>query len=768
MNLSDLDPITFPPQITASATPAAVGRRSFLKLAALAGGGFALALYLRGVPALAADAPSGGPGSPAVPVPEPGDFSPSLFIRITPAGEIILLATNPEGGQGVKTALPMIIAEELDVGWEQVRVVQAGLNPALGRQLAAGSRATPSHYDEYRLLGATARALLVSAAAARWGVPGAELSTPGDATVHHAGLGRSATYGELASGAAALPLPAKEAVKLKSPAEFRLLGRRIGGVDNPALVAGKPLFGLDVRQPGQLFATFARCPVYGGVLRDADSDLEAAKAAPGVVAVFPVRASGVPSGVAVVAKTTWQAFRARELLKLEWDEGRTAGDSSAGFAAAAVAAWARPPAGDPLRNEGDFDATYAAPDSVRVEARYTYPFLSHANLEPQNCTARFENGHLEVWAPSQAPQRGRDDAAKALGLAPEAVTVHLTRIGGGFGRRLTNDFVAEAAVIAREVPGVPVQLVWTRADDMRHDWYRPGGYHALRGAVDAAGRVVAWNEHFVTFAAGYDTDRVAGVGALAHEEFPGSLIPNCRIHQTPLPHGIPLGPWRAPRTSAQCFAQQGFLDELAHAAGRDPVELRLALLGEPRSIAPASGRGASFDTGRMAGVVRLAAEKSGWFGPKLPRGRGRGIAFQFSHLGYAAIVCEVTVSPAGELTVDRVVVAADVGRQILNLSGAENQSEGSVVDGISSCLIQKVTFAAGRAEQSGFADMPLLRISASPRVIETHFLLSDHPPTGLGEPIIPPVPPALVNAIFAATGRRVRDLPINETDLSWA
>ncbi len=756
MNLSEIDPITFPPVV---AEPASPGRRSFLKLAALAGGGFALALYMRGADALAAEPPP----SPAA---ADGDFSPSLFIRITPAGVITLLASNPEGGQGVKTSLPMIIAEELDVAWEQVTIVQADLDAGLGRQAAAGSRATPTHYDPFRRLGATARTLLVAAAAARWGVRAAELTTPGDATVVHAASARRATYGELATAAAALPLPDKDAVKLKNPADFRLLGRRIGGVDNPALVTGSPLFGLDVRRPAQLFATLVRCPVFGGVLKS--SDPKAALASPGVVAVFPVKAPGIVSAVAIVARTTWQAFRARELLVLEWDEGRVAGDSSAGFLAAAERAWASAPAAPALREDGDFATAFAAPDLMRVEARYTYPFLSHANLEPQNCTALFENGRLEVWAPTQEPKRGRDDAAKALGLPPEAITVHLTRIGGGFGRRLTNDFVAEAAVVAREMPGVPVQLVWTRADDMQHDWYRPAGYHSLRGAVDAAGRVVAWSDHFVTFAAGYDTDRVSGLASLRVDEFPGRLVPHCLIHQTPLPHGIPLGPWRAPRASAQCFAQQCFLDELAHAAKRDPVELRLALLGEPRAIPPAEKGAPTFDTGRMAGVVRLAAEKSGWGGAPLPRGRGRGIAFQFSHLGYAAIVFEVTVTPAGELTIDRVIVAADVGRQIVNLSGAENQSEGSVVDGISSCLVQRITIVGGRAEQTGFADMPLLRLTAAPRRIETHFLLSDNPPTGLGEPIIPPVPPALANAIFAATGHRIRDLPLNQTDLRWS
>lgn len=755
MDLHDIDPVTFPPRLAAAG---GLDRRSFLRLGALAGGGLALALYLR--PAVAWAGLESGPAlAPAA----EGDFVPNLFVRITTAGEITLLASNPECGQGVKTSLPMIIAEELDAPWEGLRVVQADFDPRLGRQAAGGSRATPTHYESFRALGATARQLLLAAAAERWSVPVAELGTKGDARVVHAASGRSATYGELAAAAAKLPLPDEKSVALKNPAEFRLLGRRIGGVDNRALVTGEPLFGLDVRRPGQKFAAFVKCPVFGGRVRSAA--LDAARAAPGVRAVFEVKAPGVASGVAIVADSTWQAWKARDLLKIEWDEGRTAAESSAGFAAAAEAAWAAGTGGKVVRDDGDFAAVFAREDLVKVEARYTYPFLSHANLEPQNCTALFADGRLEVWAPTQQPERGRTEAAKALGIAPEAITIHLIRMGGGFGRRLTNDFVAEAAAIARELPGTPVQLVWDRADDMTHDWYRPAGYHRLRGAVDPSGRAVALADHFVTFAAGYDTAEPSTVGLLAADEFPSRLFEHCHLRQEPLSHGIPLGPWRAPRTSAQCFAQQCFLDELAHAAGRDPVEFRLALLGEPRRFPTA--RGTPFDTARMVGVVREAAARADWAAP-LPKGRGRGIAFQFSHLGYAAVVLEVTVTPAGELTVDRAVVAADVGRQIVNRSGAENQAEGSVVDGLSASWLQRITIEGGRTVQTGFADMPLLRLPQAPKRIETHFVLTDHPPTGLGEPILPPVSAALGNAIFAATGKRIRALPFSAADLSWS
>ena len=758
MNLSEIDPVSFPPANTSTQ----IDRRSFLRLSAIASGGLALALYLRMSPdAFAAETAAAKPLNGT----DSADFLPSLFIRITSAGEIILLASNPEGGQGVKTALPMIIAEELDVAWTQVRVVQADLDARLGRQVAGGSQATPTHYEPFRRLGATARFLLVAAAAAKWSVPATELTTTGDAKVVHAASGRSASYGELATAAASLPLPDEKSVAVKNPADFRVMGRRTSGVDNPLLVTGKPLFGIDTQRPGQLFATFVKCPVFNGKVRTAN--LAEIQALPGVKHVFVIDAPGVASGVAIVAVNTWQSFKARDSLKVDWDEGRTASESTAGFDAAAERAWADPASGKVLRNDGDFEAAASAPGVKLLDARYIYPFISHANLEPQNCTAVFTPGRLEIWAPSQAPQRGLEAAAKATGLPPEAITVHMTRIGGGFGRRLTNDFVAEVSAIAQKLPGIPVKLTWTRTDDVQHDWYRPGGYHHLRGLLDSSGKLGAWSDHFVTFAAGYESADPSGVAGLNMDDFPGRLLPTCVTRQVALPNGIPMGPWRAPRASAQSFAYQSFLDELAVASGQDLVAFKLAVLGEPRVLPSTGGKGPVFSTGRMSGVVRLAAEKSG-LGKPLPKGSGRGLAFHFSHLGYVAIVAEVTVSKSGELTVDRVVVAADVGRQIINPSGAENQAEGSVVDGISSSLLQAITFDGGKCVQTNFGDMPLLRITQAPKKIETHFLLSDNPVTGLGEPVIPPVPPALANAIFAATGKRIRSMPFSQTDLSWS
>jgi isoquinoline 1-oxidoreductase subunit beta len=756
MDLSEIDPITFPPEETPSAAPAKLSRRSFLKLSSLAGGGFALALYLRPSPLDAAEA-SSEPSEQGE-----GVFAPNHFIRITPAGQITIIASNPECGQGVKTGLPMIIAEELDVAWHLITVEQANFDPRYGRQVAGGSRATPTHYEPFRQLGATARTMLVAAAAAQWQVPVKELTTNGEAGVIHAPSGRSASYGELASAAAGISIPDPTKVTLKDPKDFHVMGKRVSGVDNVKLVTGAPLFGIDAHRPDQLFASFAKCPVFGGKL--VSMDVEAAKAAPGVRAVFQIDNPAVNSGVVVIADTTWQAFKAREHLSLKWDEGRTRSESSAGFAAAAEASWKKGTGGELIRNDGDFEAAYAASGQIQLEARYTYPFLSHATLEPQNCTALFSGDKIEIWAPSQAPQRARDSIAKALNIAPESITIHLTRMGGGFGRRLNSDFMLEVSLIAQKMPGTPIQLMWTRADDMQHDWYRPAGFHSLRAAVDSDGNINAWSDHFVTFADGYDSEKTAGVASLRTDEFPCSLVSHLKIRQDPLPNGIPLGPWRAPRASAQCFAQQSFLDELAFAAGRDPVEFRLQLLGKPRILAPSDSKRPPFDTGRMSGVIRLAAEKSSWTSP-LPKGSGRGIAFRFSHLGYAAIVAEVTVSKTGLLSVDRVVVAVDVGRQIINPNGAENQAEGSVVDGISSALLQEITIANGAVQQNGFDDMPLLRINQAPLKVEVHFLLSDNPPTGMGEPVLPPVPPALANAIFAATGKRIRDLPISKANL---
>lgn len=682
----------------------------------------------------------------------------NAYVQIAPDGWVTIVSKNPEIGQGIKTSLPMLIAEELDVDWARVRTVQADNDPeAYGRQFAGGSMATPLHWDQLRQVGAAGRAMLIAAAAADWGVPASELSTePG--VVVHAASGRRADYGSLAAKAATITPPALDSVPLKDPSQYRIIGKPTPQVDVDAIVTGQPLFGIDMRLPGMLYATYEKAPVFGAKV--ASADLAAAKAVKGVRDAFVLEGGeefdGLTPGVAVVADSWWQARKGREALNVQWADHPTASQSSQGYAARAQELAAGAP-GKTLRQDGDVSAGLAAAAKT-VEAEYFYPFLSHATLEPQNCTAHFHDGKMEIWAPTQLPEPGRQNVAKTLGLKPEDVIVHMTRIGGGFGRRLMNDYMVEAAAIAHRT-GAPVKLVWTREDDMRHDFYRPAGFHFLRGGVSADGEITAWADHFVTFGQGEETARSAG---MAPTEFPARFVDNYRLDVSMMPLGVPTGPLRAPGSNAIAFVVQSFIDELAHAAGADPVAFRLQLLGD-RGLVGEAGRG-GYDAGRMAAVLRLVAEKSGWDQKPADPRRGKGVAFHYSHLGYFAEVAEVAVATDGAVRVEKVWVAADVGRQIINPLGALNQIEGSVIDGISE-MSGQITIAGGAVEQGNFDTFPLLRIDAAP-VIETHFIKSDNPPTGLGEPALPPVVPAVANAIFAATGKRIRKLPLDPTELA--
>ncbi len=713
-----------------------VDRRSFLKVTTLAGGGLLLGAY-RAAPAHAA-------GS---------EFVPNAFIRISPEGVVTILSKNPEVGQGVKTSLPMIIAEELEVDFETVVVEQALADEArYGRQVAGGSQSTPVNWEDHHRFGAAARQMLVTAAALTWGVPESECVASRGA-VNHKASGRTLGYGALATKAASLTPPDLKSVVLKDPKDYKIIGRSIPQVDNPKIVTGKPLFGIDVTVPGMLYAVFEKCPVFAGSVRSAN--LDAVKALPGVRHAFVVdgqkeRLDGLMPGVAIVADGWWAAKSAREKLEVVWDEGPTAQQGSASFAAKAAELGPKPGARR-LRNDGDVDAALAGAAKT-VESAYAYPFIAHAPLEPQNTTAQWKDGKIEIWSPTQNPQPGRQLVATTLGIPESDVTIHMTRIGGGFGRRLRNDFMVEAAWIARAA-GVPVKLLWTREDDMRHDFYRPAGFHFLKGGVDASGRIAAWRNHFVTFGDGENTAPSAGMG---DAEFPARFLANYRHETSMMPLGVPTGPLRAPGSNALAWVMQSFIDELAHAAGRDPVQFRLDLLGEPRVVKNADGS-AAYDAGRMRGVVAAVAEKAGW-GRTLPKGRGLGIAFHFSHRGYFAEVAEVSVSASKAVKVEKVWVAGDVGSVIINPSGALHQVQGSVLDGLAE-LYQEITIEAGRTKQASFPDFPLLRFNEAPPV-EVHFVKTDFPPTGLGEPALPPLPPAVCNAIFAATGTRVRTLPI--------
>ena len=736
---------------TGSATP--VSRRAFLRVSAIAGGGILLASYIEPLGA----AESVGASSP-------GDAALSAFVRITPDGIVTIVAKNPEIGQGVKTMLPMLIAEELDVEWKNVRIEQGDLDTKnFQGQVAGGSTATPSNWLPMRRVGAAGRAMLVATAAQNWGVPVAECDTE-KGVVRHAASKRSATYGELATKAAAGTPPDLATVKLKDAKDFRIIGQRVRGVDTHAIVTGVPMYGIDVTVPGMLYATFVKCPVFGGKV--ASANVDAIRTMPGVRHAFVVEGgtalNGLMPGVAIVADSWWQAKGARLKLKVTWDEGRTAEQSSATFATQA-AALSKQPAQRSLRRDGDVVAALASA-ATRVTGEYFYPFIAHASLEPQNCTAHMKaDGQLEIWAPSQAPQGGRALVAQTLGIKDTDITIHITRSGGGFGRRLANDYMVEAAWIAKVVT-VPVKLLWTREDDIQHDFYRPAGYHYFTGGLDAAGKVVAWRDHFVSFGDEKTFSAGAGIGGT---EFPQHFIPNFALDASVMPLGVPTGFLRAPGSNGIAFATQSFIDELAHAAGKDPLQFRLDLLASPQTeVAATAPQPAPYDAARARGVLELVREKSGWGKTSLPRGTGMGVAFHFSHRGYFAEVVRASVSTAGKLKVEQVWVAGDIGSEIINPLNAENQVQGSVQDGLAQALGQEITIDRGRTVQSSFDDFPLLRF-ADAVPVEVHFFKSSVPPTGLGEPALPPVPPALCNAIFAATGKRVRSLPLSNQDLRW-
>lgn len=727
-------------------SPAAVGRREFLKVSALAGGGLMVGSWFE---FLSPDAAAGESRRA---------FVANAHVTIAPDGSVTLVAQNPEIGQGIKTMLPMLIAEELDVEWSDVTVVQGDLDTEnYPGQFAGGSNATPTHWIPMRRIGAATRAVLISAAAGVWGVPEGELSTRPGVVVHEAS-GRELPYGELTDAAATVPAPDLESVPLKDPADFRIIGTDVPDVDNDAIVTGRPLYGIDVTRPGMLYSVYEKCPVFGGTVRSAN--LEAVRAEEGVRHAFVVEGtgnlSGLNAGVAIVADHWWVADRVRrEVLRVEWNEGATAAQSTAGFQARAAELYDATPARS-LREDGDADGAIAAA-AHRVQAEYSYPFLAHATLEPQNCTAEFTDGRLEMWAPTQTPGSGRSLVAETLGIPEENVTIHLTRMGGGFGRRLYNDWLAEAAWIAREV-GVPVKLLWSREDDTRHDLYRPGGFHRLEGGVDAEGRLVGWKNHFVSFGSG---ERFASSASVRSSEFPAGFVPNLSMGATLMELGVPTGALRAPGSNALAFVYQSFLDELAHEAGVDPVQFRLDLLA-------VAGEDQGQDPERMATVLRAVADRSGWAQrDSLPAGTGKGVAFHFSHRGYFAEVVQATVSRRGELTIDEVWVVGDIGSHVINPLNARNNAQGGVLEGFSQAWSQEITIENGRVVEGNFNQYPLLRMRQSAPV-NVHFVATDNAPTGLGEPPLPPAVPALCNAIHAACGVRVRSLPIEKTDLSWS
>jgi isoquinoline 1-oxidoreductase subunit beta len=726
-------------------------RRAFLRAGVAVGGGLLLEFSVAAALPEALRAAPAGPSRPAVTLND--------YVRISSDGLVTIMSKNPEIGQGIKTMLPMLIAEELDVEWRNVRIEQALSDPArYGRQIAGGSRATPLNWEPLRRVGAAGRQMLMSAAAQIWAVPVADCTT-NSGNVIHTPTRRTLSYGSLAAKAATLPAPDPNLVPLKDPRDFKIIGTSHPGVDSPLVVEGKPLFGIDVRIPGMLYAVFVKSPVFGGTVVSANVD--AIKSLPGIRDAFVIRGGqvfdGLTDGVAIVATNWWVANKARSQLEVKWDDGPTAGQSTAGYAKRAAELSTQAPAFN-LISDGHVEQALARSAKV-LEAAYSYPFIAHATLEPQNCTASFRDGRIEIWAPTQNPDSGRKIVAKTLSLNEADITIHMTRCGGGFGRRLMNDYMVEAAWISKQA-GAPVKLLWDRQDDTRHDFYRPAGFHFFKAGLDAEGKVTAFRDHFISFGEG---DKFANSAALSADEFPAKFVPNLEFGASLMPLGVPTGPLRAPRSNALGFVFQSFIDELSHAAGKDPLQFRIELLGERRVLAKPpgpQGQEPGFDSGRMIDVLALVREKSAWGQRPLPKGTGRGVAFYFSHLGYFAEVVQATVAAGGRVTVDKVWVAGDVGSHIINPTGAESQVQGAALDGLGEALGQAITLVNGRVEQSNFNDFLLLRINQAPPV-EVHFLKTAHPPTGLGEPALPPVVPALCNAIFAATGVRIRSLPID-------
>jgi isoquinoline 1-oxidoreductase subunit beta len=738
-----------------------LNRRSFLKVSALAGGGFALGLYT--------------PQWLEAQAPQPtSDLKPTAFLEIAPDNTVTIKARGPEIGQGIKTMLPMLIAEELDVDWKQVVIEQADLDEATyGSQSAGGSMSTPKAWEPLRRVGAAGRQMLIATAAQSWSVPVSECTTK-SGCVLHAASGKSAQYGELAAKAATLPCPALDQVKLKDPKDYCIIGKSQKGVDTHAIVTGKPLYGIDVVVPGMLYAVIEKCPVFGGKVKSAN--LDQVKQLPGIRHVFVIDGTiklanftppepGMEPGIAIVADTWWQAQKARKTLKVEWDNGPAAAQTSEGFAKQAQTLLQAQPA-NTVRAYGDVDAALKSSTKV-VEATYTFPFLAHATLEPMNTTASYKDGKLEMWTPSQNPGSGRTLVAKAFGIPESSITVHITRSGGGFGRRLMNDYAVEAAYISKQV-GSPVKLLWAREDDTMHDAYRAGGFVGLKAGLDAQGKLVAWRHHLVTYGDGKQMAPGAAIGA---DEFPSGFTPHYAIYTTGMPLMLRTGYLRAPGDNAYAWVAQSFLDEIAAAAGRDPLEFQLDILRN--TPVPVAGVRADKPKGprdlnpeRLAGVLQLVAEKAGWANRKNTPGRAMGIAGYFCHLGYFAEVADVSVDRDNKIKVNHVWAAGDVGSQIINPVAAESMGFGGVIDGMSE-MAQEITLVEGKVQQTNFHQHPLIRMKQVPP-IEVYWRKTDFAPTGLGEPTLPPILPAVSNAVFAATGKRIRTLPLQRSGFSWA
>jgi isoquinoline 1-oxidoreductase beta subunit len=745
-----------------------IDRREFLQ--EMAAGGLLLAITITGCERVS-DALRGGRASSASDAP----FTPAVYLRIAPNGDVTVIVHRSEMGQGIRTSLAMVVADELEADWSRVHIEQApGDEKTYGGQDTDGSHSIRDFLMPMRQAGATGRTLLEEAAAKRWGVPVTEVKAQ-QHQVHHTPSGRTLGYAELIAIARTLPIPPPEQLRLKQPSDFRYIGKEIPSLDQFDMTTGRAKYGIDGTVPGMKFAVIARPPVYGGTVATVDS--HAAEQVQGVERVVRLDHTPPPSGmspvggVAVVASNTWAAIQGRNALKITWNDGPNAQYDSKTYKTELLQS-ARSP-GQVARRQGDVHGalTHAA---RRVEADYYAPHLAHAPMEPMAAVALVRDGKCEVWAPTQDPQGARNELAKALGISTDNVRVNVTLLGGGFGRKSFPDFIIEAALLSRAV-NAPIKVQWTREDDIQHDFFHSVAVEHLEGGLDANGKVTAWLHRSALPAIGstFKADVLyQGEGGLAQgvTDLPYS-IPNLQAEQGPATPHVRIGWYRSVMNIPHGFAVGSFVDELAHAAGRDPKGFILELLGPDHVVdmtkAGLTGKpenyGSTFDeypidTARYRGVLERVAEQSGW-GTPLPKGQGRGIAVHRSFLSYVAQVIHVDVSRSGTIAIPRVDIAIDAGF-VANPERARSQMEGAVIMGLSNAMVGAITFANGRTVQSNFDTYHVLRMDAAPREIHVQIVPSDAKPAGVGEPGVPPTAPALCNAIFAATGVRIRELPV--------
>jgi isoquinoline 1-oxidoreductase subunit beta len=730
-------------------------RREFLKSGAATG--VALLVGFR-LPASARGGSAADQEKPAV-----NPFN--AWVRITPDNRVTLILGKSEMGQGVMTALPMILAEELSLDWKEVRIVQAATDPKIYDLGTGGSGSIAGSWLPLRQAGAAAREMLITAAASRWSVD-RDTCVAKDGGVLHGARKSFLTYGELASDASKLPVPDPKTVPLKNSNSFTIVGKDMTRVEAKNKVDGAAKFGIDSRMPGMQFAVISRCPVFGGKVKSFDA--ANAKSVPGVrdvIKIEPVdKGAFTAGGVVVLADTSWAAMQGRKALKIEWDEGPARDESTETLRKQFLENAAKP--GKVVRNDGDADAALAG-SSKKIEVTYEFPFAPHATMEPMNCTVHIRPDGAEAWVPTQAPQWAQDIIAGVSGLPKESVVVHTTLMGGGFGRRYQGDFVMEAAQVAKAT-GKPVMVVWTREDDMQHDFYRPASYHKLHGSISKDGTVEAW-KHFQTSTSieavwGDKGEEEAEKSEFATAAFIPYKTPNFRVEYALAKSAVPRAWWRSVEHSSSGFVVESFVDELAVLAGADPYEFRLKMIGEDREIPDFTNpkEGKPLNTARLKGVLKLVAEKGAWGSP-LPKGVGRGIAAYYSFETYTACIAEVSID-SGKVKVQRIVYAVDCGRPI-NPQGVKAQVESAAIYGLSAALHDAITIKGGRVEQSNFNDYEMPRIAATPKT-EVYVVQSTEEPTGIGEPGLPVVTPAVCNAVYSLTRKRIRRLPIQAEDLA--